>query len=99
MYDIPKISSEYLLDGYVVYVQANELDDRLGELTCCSCVCISEMWSGRRPMKRARSEVAGRIYNIYKVDGRGLGHGCQTYQVMLSGTTPNCTLKYLTGLI
>ena len=26
-----------------------------------------------------RSEVAGSIYNIYKVDGRGLAHGCQTY--------------------
>ena len=56
--------------------QANELDDRLGELTSC----ISEMWSGRKTADED-SEVAGSIYNIYKVDGRGLGQGCQTYQL------------------
>ena len=30
--------------------------------------------------ERTRSEVKGIIYTIYKVDGRGLDQGCQTYQ-------------------
>ena len=63
---------------FVVYAQANELDDRLGELISC----IFKMWSGRKTADE-ESEVRGaREYKctyIYKVDGRGLGHGCQTY--------------------
>ena len=34
--------------------------------------------------ERTRSEVKGIIYTIYKVDGRGLDQGCQTYQFSLN---------------
>ena len=42
--------------------------------------------------ERTRSEVKGIIYTIYKVDGRGLDQGCQTYKKV-------CELMVRTGFV
>ena len=44
--------------------QANELDDRLGELTSC----ISEMWSGRKTEEEESGVRGGRKYIQYLQD-------------------------------
>ena len=38
---------------------------------------VEREWDSR--WKRTRSDVTGNICTFYNVDGRGLGHGCQTY--------------------
>ena len=53
------------------------VDDRMGETTRMYCTDIVE-WSDREN-ERVRSKVTGHIYSILKVDGRGIGEGCQTY--------------------
>ena len=50
--------------------QANELDDRLGELTSC----ISEMWSGRKTAEEEDEVRGGRKYIQY-LQGRWASPG------------------------
>ena len=52
--------AEETLSVHVVYAQANELDDRLGELTSC----ISEMWSGRK-ITDERGQRWQEVYTIF----------------------------------
>ncbi len=59
-----------------------DTDDRLGAMTGMYCTGVVEWSDGEN--ERVRSKVTG---SIYRVDGRGIGQGCQIYQKGLTTTT------------